>query len=137
VTAGTRGAFVNSKTTAGGGLYLFDNVVPGTYDVVIEQSTLPAGYTLTSPVSGFFRHVCLGGETDLTLDFGVCRKTCKFGDKVFDNSPGCDGVQLGTETGADPARRSPDPVTAGTRGALVDSKTTAGGGLYLFENVVP
>lgn len=34
--------------TAGGGFYLFDNLVPGDYYVIFDKTTLPAGWTFTS-----------------------------------------------------------------------------------------
>ncbi len=41
------GANMGFTTTAGGGFYKFENLMPGEYYVIFDQTTLPAGYVLT------------------------------------------------------------------------------------------
>ncbi len=53
VTLYTSGGIqVGTTTTSGGGFYLFQNLTPGDYYVIFDQTTLPAGYGFTSQNTG-------------------------------------------------------------------------------------
>ncbi len=60
--------------TAGNGEYLFEDLTPGTYTVVVDSSTLPAGFVQTFDIEGPLDHeaeVILGsGENPRNVDFG-------------------------------------------------------------------
>lgn len=60
-----------SVITDKNGIYHFNNLAPGTYNVRIDVSTLPPGSTLTNPADGH-RTVNLGqGQAFADADFGV------------------------------------------------------------------
>ncbi|MBI3396977.1 DUF11 domain-containing protein [Candidatus Woesebacteria bacterium] len=66
---GTDDPQVTFQTTGGSGLYLFTNLVPGSYWVDVDESTVPAGFANTfAPVS---QPIALGaGVTYWLADFG-------------------------------------------------------------------
>ena len=69
------GTPIATQFTAGDGLYLFTNLPAGTYTVVVDSTTLPAGLTQTYDLDGLGTPhratLDLGpGETNLLVDFG-------------------------------------------------------------------
>ena len=101
------GVWVNTTKTANGGYYLFTNLLPGEYYLVFLH---PVNYKWTvkdagddgfdSDVDslGFTDIINLSyGETNLTLDAGLCRCYASIGDFVwYDCSGGYyDGIQSG------------------------------------------
>lgn len=98
------GTQVATTTTAGGGYYIFQNLTPGDYFVIFDQTTLPAGFTFTqqnvgsdttdsdaNPVTGKSEGnatVVAGGYND-TVDAGAVPCQCvnpQFGLGVAGNS---------------------------------------------------
>ncbi|WP_287464225.1 SdrD B-like domain-containing protein, partial [Accumulibacter sp.] len=141
------GTVVGSETTNASGLYLFNNVAQGTYQVEVLA---PTGYLFTvrdaggddsldSDVgttggsgSGFSGPIILPpGQTNLTVDAGLYRKAV-LGDRVWldrDN----DGIQDSNEKGVS---------NVGVRlldasGQQVDATTTDSLGNYRFVNLNP
>jgi len=137
------GTLIATTTTAGGGLYLFDNLVPGAYYVDFVP---PAGYTLSpqdqsgndatdsdanTTTGETIVTTLVPGENDLTWDAGLYLPA-SLGNYVW-NDADADGVQDATEAGI-------NGVTVNlysSNGTLIATTTTAGGGLYLFDNLVP
>src|SRR5262249_21948408 len=68
-------------------------LVPATYEIELDPSTIPAGYEARPGSAYLFRLYCQGGDTDLTNDFPLCRTHCKLGDRVWDDGASCNGVQ--------------------------------------------
>ncbi len=141
------GAALQTTTTAGGGLYSFTGVAPGNY-VVVE--TDPSGYqsvadgdattpgddlTNTSQTDNQIPVGITAGESDTGNDF-VDEQTGTISGTVYkdtnnDNAGdlGLDGVTV--ELFADSDNNGiPD-------GAVLQTTTTAGGGLYSFTGVAP
>lgn len=135
------GNILASSTTASGS-YSFPGLAPGSYSVVF---TAPGGYTFTpgntgsddskdsdaDAVTGQTPTVTLpvGGTT--VFDAGLYR-TVTIGDRVFSDTNG-NGLQDGSEAGL-------NGVTVTlfhSSGAIIATTTTAGGGLYAFNNVAP
>ncbi len=136
---------VNHPSTNQPGYYLFSNLTPATYSVMFVA---PNGYAFSSkdvgndstdsdpnPADGLTGNYTLAsGETNLTVDAGLYQKA-KLGDFVWEDTNangqqdvgelGIDGV-LVTLTGTD-----------GAGNAVSLTQTTAGGGKYLFDNLVP
>ena len=122
---GANGSVDATTTTAGGGLYSFTGLGPGTYRV---RQVVPAGrnQTTTNPADvavppsasgvdfGSFALISIGGQAFDDLD----------GDGVEDpGEPGLDGVTIQLDTGAN--------------GSVDATATTAGGGLYSFTGLGP
>lgn len=132
------------------GLYLFENLAPGTYTVTFDPATLPAGYDFVAPGAGDDRALdsdgdpvtgetapvtLAAGENNRTIDQGVQVQLASLGDYVWEDADR-DGVQDDDEK----------PV-AGVRVTLTGTDiygnevtletVTDDKGLYLFENLVP
>ncbi|MGB4979626.1 MAG: SdrD B-like domain-containing protein, partial [Anaerolineae bacterium] len=108
------------------GYYLFNNLSAGTYTVNVDETTLTAGFVLTTnnePLTV----VLASGQDYLTADFGYWQAgTASIGDRVFydlngdglpdnDSDPGINGVTVKLYQGACPASGSPKKtlVTSG------------------------
>lgn len=135
---------ISTKTTSGGGYYLFEDlnpsysyyvrfVKPSGYEFTIKDAS--CGDTLDSdadPTTGKTISVSVPTNVkDLTWDAGLYQPA-SLGDRVWVDTDG-DGVQDAGETGLDGVTVKLYTAT----GALVGSTTTAGGGLYLFSNLKP
>ena len=148
VLTGTNGlgaAISLTTTTDASGLYLFNNLIPGTYKLTF---TTPAGYTVTkidqgtdatdsdvNPATGMtITEVLESGENNLTYDAGYF-KPASIGNFVWDDTDG-DGVQDGGEPGI-PGVTVVLTGTDGTGAAVSLTTTTDGSGAYLFPNLVP
>ncbi|MAS37945.1 MAG: hypothetical protein CL610_28380, partial [Anaerolineaceae bacterium] len=134
---------IDTTTTDGTGLYLFEDLVPGDYYV---EFTLPDGYVFSRQDEGADDTVdsdadrtdgttevttLVSGENDLTWDAGIMQ-VASLGDYVWDDL-NADGVQDGGEPGIENVT-----VTLYDSGDNeIDTTTTDGDGLYLFEDVVP
>ena len=130
-------------------MYLFTNLVPGTYKVTF--SNLPAGYVFTTQdvtANGFDaidsdantgtgmtgNYTLVSGSDNRTVDAGAYLPA-KLGDFVWNDlnangkqdsgEPGIDGVTA-TLTGTD-----------GLGNAVTLTQITSGSGGYLFSNLVP
>jgi hypothetical protein len=136
-----------TTTTNGSGLYLFANLVPGTYNVTF--GTPAGGYTLSPQDQGgndatdsdaapgtqqTVNTVLVAGESDLSWDAGFY-KTATIGDYVWNDIDG-DGVQDGNEPGI-PNILVTLTGTTGNGTPVTLTTTTNGAGGYLFPNLQP
>jgi SdrD B-like domain/Secretion system C-terminal sorting domain len=138
---------VASMITDQNGQYLFNNLLPGTYEVAF--GTLPSGLTFTqqntpgdngnntnsdaNPATGRTTGITLtAGEVDLTVDAGLFRPRAVIGNYVWVDQNG-NGVQDATE--------QPAPgvmvTLLNSAGNAVAVAITDANGNYLFPNVAP
>jgi len=127
-----------STTTAGGGSYAFTGIAPGSYIVEVIE---PAGFDFSpqdqgaddaldsdvTPATGRSDAFVVSAASATTLDAGLA-PLASIGDRVWRDDNG-NGIQDGGESGIDGV--SVRLYTAG--GTLLQSTTTAGGGLYTFS----
>ncbi len=133
---------VGTTTTDSNGLYLFTNLVPGTYFVGF---TPPAGFVFTqqdqggddtldsdvNPSTGFTIPTTLvSGENDLTWDAGLV-KPAALGDFVW-NDLNADGIQDSGEPGYPGV-----VVNLLSNGVVTATTTTDVNGAYAFTNLWP
>jgi hypothetical protein len=138
------------------GNYVFSNLVPSYYYVVLEKTTLPAGYNITLPYqtpdqtldsdfatwNGSAYFDLSAGQSLLTVDGGISDKKGSIGDKVWlDNSPthsgnigltapGVQGVTVTLyQAGADIQFGTADDV-------VVATQITDANGNYKFDNLL-
>ncbi len=114
--------------------YIFGNLDAGTYVVNVDETTLPANYTLTTNNEPKTVTIAAGGS-NLTADFGYWLSgTASIGDRVFydlngdglpdnDGDPGLNGVTVRLYEGAS------------CTGALKATAVTAGNGAYSFTRL--
>lgn len=142
------GAQLGTLTTSGGGLYRFDGLTPGAYYVTFDKTTLPAGFVLTSQNTGANDAIdsdaeLATGKSDVAIvvsglfndsvDAGAYFLTGSLGNLVW-NDVNKNGVQDSGEVGIDGVKVTLFDSTGTQVGAPV---TTAGGGLYRFDNLAP
>ncbi len=127
------------------GRYLFTKLPAGTYDVFVDETTLPAGLTISpgsvNPVTSIS---ITSNESIFDVDFGYTNAdpgTAIIGDRVWADVD-ADGVQDPGELGL--AGVTVDLIGPGADGILgtgddtaVDTVTTGPDGTYLFIGVVP
>ena len=122
------GSVVQTVTTVDG-VYSFSGVMPGTYEVHVDDTTLPVGYTSTTGNNPTTLTVESDEVVDI-VDFGYAELTGgAIGNEIFDDLNG-DGVRQAGEPGLDVT------VELWLDGAFVESRTTTGGG-YNFVNLAP
>jgi protocatechuate 3,4-dioxygenase beta subunit len=137
------GTQIATTTTDASGLYLFDNLVPGTYSVVF---VLPTGHSFVSQDIGGDDTVdsdantttgatipttLTAGENDLTWDAGIY-ESASIGDRVWYDSNN-NGIQDSGETGiANVTVRLLD-----SSGTVIATTTTNSSGNYLFDRLEP
>ncbi|MBT0895760.1 hypothetical protein KI811_18305, partial [Geobacter hydrogenophilus] len=135
---------VLATTTSGpNGYYQFSGLCAGTYQVVVDETTLPPGLLQTDPLRGTDRAIDSNGSpasvtlptdssSDQTIDFGyVTRCTGSIGDYVWldqnfnslqdAGEPGIDGVTINL-------RRASD-------NSLITTTTTGPNGFYQFTGL--
>ncbi|MGK7888717.1 MAG: SdrD B-like domain-containing protein, partial [Leptolyngbyaceae cyanobacterium] len=118
--------------------YLFEDVTPGDYTVMVHEDTLPAGDFVQTgdpdaELDGMSRVTDFpaGGE-NLEQDFGY-QQLGTIGDRVWFDNDG-DGIQDDGEAGINGVTvKLIDKAT----NTVVDTEVTAGDGNYLFEGVTP
>ncbi|MCM2359385.1 MAG: SpaA isopeptide-forming pilin-related protein [Geobacteraceae bacterium] len=125
-----------------GGNYLFDSLLPGSYQV---RFSAPAGYLFTlknagnssidsnpEPATGLSDSITLvsGQQPDLTIDAGLYR-TASIGDRVWSDGDN-NGVPDGGEAGLNGWT-----VTLKQGAAVVATTVTAGDGNYAFTGLAP
>ncbi|MDR3574547.1 MAG: SdrD B-like domain-containing protein, partial [Anaerolineaceae bacterium] len=139
---------VTSTTTAGGGKYLFSNLLPGQYFV---QFTAPAGYSFSpkdqggddtidsdaDPTTGQTDLVTLApGQSDLSWDAGLYQLKSSIGDRVWLDTNG-NGLQDAGETGLNGVSVDLYDGT-GVKIASATTQNVAGvDGIYSFTNLIP
>ncbi|HEX4962858.1 MAG TPA: SdrD B-like domain-containing protein, partial [Thermoanaerobaculia bacterium] len=129
------GNVIATTTTAGDGIYHFNNLAAGTYSVRIVTSTLPAGVTETYDLDGIATpdiatFTLAGGASRTDVDFGY-RGTASVGDRVWLDS-NANGVQDAGEGGI-------NGVTVqllDNGGNVIATTTTSGDGNYTFANLL-
>ena len=121
------------------GTYLFEYLPPGTYQVVVDETTLPGtpGQLTSSPatVNPSAPVAIIADERVLDVDFGYRSvvSSSAIGDFVWSDADG-DGVQDPGEIGiGGVVVELFDPATM----TVVDTVTTTADGRYLFTNVPP
>lgn len=144
------GVDVPAQNTSANGGYLFTNLPPGSYYVIFDLTTLPTGYTVTTPNAGSDDALdsdanpgtgqtaatppIPGGGEDLTLDMGIVQRTdVRVGDYVWVDrnfngrqdagEPGVPGVTVTLFNAANNQQLATD--------------VTDGSGFYLFEGLPP
>lgn len=149
-------AVVGTTTTTGGGLYRFNNLMPGNYYL---DFTPPADYTISTQDAGSddtldsdintgtgetAQFTLVAGQYDSTRDAGMYQDLASIGNKVWLDT-NRDGVQDGGEVGINGVAVAvyrpgygPDgiPATADDDTAI-QTTTTAGNGDYLFASLLP
>ena len=126
---------VATVDTAGGGVYSFDDLAPGTYTVEIDTADLTAGSTITTAGgSTTYTTTLTSGNDDLALDFGVA-EPITIGDFVFDDVDG-DGVFDVGEPGIDGVDVTITGTTAGASYPGGFTVTTVDGD-YQFTGLLP
>jgi protocatechuate 3,4-dioxygenase beta subunit len=134
---------IGSTSTDANGLYLFSNLIPGTYSV---QFVAPAGYSPSPKDQGgddaldsdadlvtgqTHQTALLSGGEDLTLDAGYFLKA-RLGDYVWHDT-NANGIQEVDEPGI--PNVTVNLLNSG--GTQIGSTTTDANGLYIFDNLVP
>ncbi len=129
-----------TTVTDSAGLYLFDNVAFGTYTVMVDESTLPAGLSPTYDFDGGLDSMSvvtidLTNPHDRDQDFGYLSGS--IGDYVWFDADG-DGVQ---DTDEDPIAGVTVKLLDGAGDPILDSSgnpvtaVTDSAGLYLFDDL--
>ncbi len=85
------GAVIATTVTAADGGYLFENLYPGTYTVVVDETTLPAGLSQTYDLDGD-----LDSSATVTLTAGEDRRDVDFG--YTGSAPSVKLIKTGPET---------------------------------------
>ena len=146
--------FLSSTTTDAGGLYLFSNLVPGSYFV---EFVAPSGFVFSpkdqggddaldsdaNPANGKTDCTALeSGEDDLTVDAGLFEpSTAEIGDFVW-NDVNVNGIQDAGEPGIPGVTVNlydcgPDGIPGTGDDVFLASTSTDAVGFYLFTNLVP
>jgi protocatechuate 3,4-dioxygenase beta subunit len=139
------GSVIATTTTDTNGIYGFNNLNPGDYQV---RFTPPTGYEFTTanagtddavdsdaiPATGLTQTVTLAaGDNNKTLDAGLTLKKASLGDFVW-NDLDQDGIQDANEPGIAGATVN---LVNPTNGALISTTTTNANGQYGFNNLNP
>ncbi len=135
---------VDSTTTDGSGVYVFEDLEPGDYYLDFE---LPASYAFTDPNQGgddavdSDANTTTGetavttlepGEVDMTWDAGLYLAPASIGDTVWE-----DQDQDGVQDGGEPGIAGVTVQLLNASDAVVATTTTDGSGNYLFSDVAP
>jgi hypothetical protein len=119
---------IGTKTTAGGGLYLFQDLTPGDYFVDVVDATVPAGLSITTfndptPIINLD-----AGESYLLADFGYASGAI-IGDFVW-----VDQNQNGIQDPGEPGLANVTVNLYDGSNNLLATTTTDVNGLYRFTN---
>ncbi|MEL7060841.1 MAG: SdrD B-like domain-containing protein, partial [Acidobacteriota bacterium] len=135
---------VATQLTDAFGLYLFDDLPPGSFYVDVTDSTVPSGLDLSPGSSDESATVTLAaGETNLDVDFGytAATGTAVVGDTVWLDADS-DGLLDPGERGLDGVtvdliQAGPDGIFGSGDDVVVATTTTNAAGRYLFTGVAP
>ena len=124
-----------SALTAGNGTYSISGLVAGTYTARVDTATLPAGIIETFDLVGALDNAATfmlsANQVRTDLDFGYTQPV-HLGHRAW-NDLNANGVRDSGEPGLDGV-----PVTAYNANTnTVAATTTAGGGLYAFDYLLP
>ncbi len=125
-----------TSITNGSGTYTIGNLLPGTYTVRVDTTTLPAGYVQTYDLNGPLDNAAtatLVASSLTTVDFGY-RQLGSIGDRVWNDVDG-DGLQDAGETGLNGVIVYIDSDGDGVRDAGEPNATTTGDGNYTIGNL--
>jgi uncharacterized repeat protein (TIGR01451 family) len=123
------GMVIHSTTTNVDGLYLFENIHWGTYQVRIDSTTLPEDYGV---LGDDFHDLTLNpGEDYLDADFPIAKKFSRIGDRVWWDKDN-DSVQDAEEPGFAGVR-----VIMETIDGTFDTTYTDDNGNYIFTDIPP
>ncbi|MEL6894460.1 MAG: SdrD B-like domain-containing protein, partial [Actinomycetota bacterium] len=135
---GPDGPVVFTTTTQPDGSYLFGDLPPGSYDVVVDDTTLPNGIIQPTidpdgPAGGvdLATTISLTGASLTALDFGVTG-TARLGDNVFVDADG-DGVLDAGESGVGGVTVTATVTT--TAGVITLTTVTDPTGFYEFADL--
>jgi uncharacterized surface anchored protein len=134
---------LDSTLTDSQGNYLFEDLLPGDYQVGFE---LPTGYVYSpadqtndladsdaDPITGLSPIVNLnGGDNNLSVDAGIYEPKASLGDKVWEDLD-IDGQQGPNEPGVENVK----VVLYDGSGNPLDSTLTNAQGEYLFSDLIP
>lgn len=127
------GNAVGTATTSGDGNYSFIDLLPGTYTVSVDASTLPAGFAQTFDLDGVLDNATTvalaAGDDRKDVDFGY-RQLGSIGDRVW-NDLNSNGIQ---ETG-EPGINGVTVTIEDTDGTIIGTATTSDDGNYLFTDL--
>ncbi len=127
------------------GRYLFSELGPGTYDVFVDETTLPSGLTISpGSVNPVTTITITSTETFFDVDFpytNVDPLTAIIGDRVWGDID-ADGVQDPGEIGISGVTLNligpgADGILGTADDAVLDTVTTGADGTYLFTGVTP
>ncbi len=140
------GAVIATTYTDANGGYLFEDIAPGDYTVIVDSTTLPAGLdNQTFDLDSILDHsteVTIVNEDNLDIDFGynyappadtntpTTGALGAIGDRIWNDANG-DGVQDAGEAGI-------GGVTVNLlddTGAVIATTTTDAAGNYIFDNL--
>ena len=135
------GDVIATEVTDQFGHYFFEGLAAGYYRVVLDQTTIPTGLTVTTPSGGFY---CLNLAQDQfysRADFGL-NGTSSIGDFVW-NDLNADGIQDPGEAGVAGVTvqlwmdiNGDGVLNTGIGGdLLVTSTVTDANGIYTFNNL--
>lgn len=131
---------ISSVQTDADGMYLFEDLPPGTYTVVVDSSTIPTSCDvptseLDNTLDGRVEVTLGAGESNLDVDFGY-RPTedqpATLGDRVW-RDENVNGIQDGDEPGI----ADIEVTLLDETGNTIATTTTDSDGMYLFENIPP
>jgi len=123
------GGVIDTQTTAGGGWYSFTDLKPGDYEL---REAPRSGWVQTHPSPAIYLLSLASGDIVAGKDFGNAELASISGMK-FEDLDG-DGVRDPGEEGLDGwTVELVDPVGGG----VIDTQTTAAGGLYSFADLMP
>ena len=139
---GLRDANEPSATTNGFGIYSLNGLVPGTYTVAVDTTTIPAGANQTGDPDGTFNNqttvTLSAGEHEDTADFGYQSPLFSISGQVR-NDTDVDGDLADSETGlaAVVIKLYTDPDGDGdpADGILLAVTYTDGSGNYFFNGL--
>ena len=117
-----------TDTTDGAGAYDFTDLPTGTYSVMVDSSTVPADFVLTTANNPQTVNLAAGEDFN-DADFGYQLRNATIGDFVWDDLNG-DGVQDGGEPGLVGVTVYLDLNSNQTLDAGEPSDTTDGSGAY-------
>ncbi len=134
---GTRDANEQFATTDASGSYIISGLTAGTYNVVLDTTTLPAGVTIKGDPDA-----TKDGKTTVTLTSAQALTTANFGyqgnasigDRVWNDVNG-DGVQDATDLSISGVKVFIDLNGNGTRDANEPFATTDAAGIYTISGL--
>ncbi len=153
-TDGHGGAIFAQTTTNANGDYLFNDLVPGGYQIDIKESTLPSGYQFTVPNQGsnndldsdvletstiplnwgVMANTTLdAGEHDRSWDAGIVSQKASIGDRVWEDM-NHNGIQDSNEPGISGIAATLYAWN-GRNHYVAAHTTTNSNGNYLFTNL--